>query len=119
MTEATSTFQSLAYSLGIDIVNSATFGALSESELKLALATALPAGLNTDAEMRSYIQRKIAAQRKLRDQLYSDARKLASGGVRYSQFILDRAGAKLAEGERQTNNQQGGNFSGFSSGQVR
>lgn len=106
MTEATAYFQSLAYSLGIDIVNSATFGALSESELKLALATALPAGLKTDEDMRAYIQRKIAAQRKLRDQLYSDARKLASGGVRYSQFILERTGAKLGDSGKRASGTQ-------------
>lgn len=84
--EATSTLRQAANQLGIDIINSATFGALSASELKLALETGLPMSLSEE-ELKGYIQRKVAAQVKLRDELVSQARKLASGQMRYSEFI--------------------------------
>lgn len=84
--EATSTLRQAANQLGIDIINSATFGALSESELRLALETGLPMSLGEE-ELKNYIQRKVAAQVKLRDELVKQARMLASGQMRYSEFI--------------------------------
>ena len=50
--------------LGIDVINSATFGALSESELELALQTALPTKMDQE-ELSNWIQSKIDAQEKL------------------------------------------------------
>lgn len=84
--EATSTLRQAANQLGIDIINSATFGALSASELKLALETGLPMSLGEE-ELKNYIRRKVAAQVKLRDELVSKARNLAAGQVKYSDFI--------------------------------
>lgn len=54
--------------LGLDVVGSVTFGALSESELALALETALPTNLD-DADLKDWVNRKIAAQEKLADYL--------------------------------------------------
>jgi len=51
--------------LTLDVLNAATFGALSESELQLAKQTALPTGL-PESELRAWIERKKAAQEKLR-----------------------------------------------------
>jgi hypothetical protein len=84
--EATASLRQAANQLGIDIINSATFGALSESELKLALQTGLPTQLGEE-ELKKHIQRKVAAQVKLRDELVKQARMLASGQMRYSEFI--------------------------------
>lgn len=97
---ATQEFQMIANSLGIDIINSATFGALSESELKLALQTGLPDNLNEE-ETRALIKRKIAAQAKLRDQLYEDALMLSRGGMGFNQFKRERATSRLDEINRQ------------------
>lgn len=64
--------------LGLDVVGSVTFGALSQGELSLALATALPTDLSED-ELVDWIDRKIVAQRKLQDYLYGQAIYLADG----------------------------------------
>jgi len=64
--------------LGLDVVGSVTFGALSQGELTLALNTALPTNLSEDALV-DWIDRKIIAQRKLQDYLYGQAIYLADG----------------------------------------
>jgi hypothetical protein len=50
--------------LGLDVIGSVTFGALSEGELNLALNTALPTNLEP-AELRKYLVNKKTAQEKL------------------------------------------------------
>lgn len=84
--EATASLRQAANQLGIDIINSATFGALSEKELGLALETGLPMSLDEE-ELKSYIRNKVAAQVKLRDELIKKARALAGGQMKYSDFI--------------------------------
>jgi len=64
--------------LGLDVVGSVTFGALSQGELTLALNTALPTNLSEDALV-DWIDRKIVAQRKLQDYLYAQAIYLSDG----------------------------------------
>ena len=64
--------------LGLDVVGSVTFGALSQGELTLALNTALPTNLSEDALV-DWIDRKIEAQRKLQDYLYAQAIYLSDG----------------------------------------
>ena len=97
---ATQEFEMIANSLGIDIINSATFGALSESELRLALQTGLPANLSEE-ETYDLILRKIDAQAKLRDQLYEDALMLSRGNIGFNQFKRERASSRLDEINRQ------------------
>lgn len=84
--ESTAALRAAANSLGIDIINSATFGALSEKELQLALQTGLPMSLGED-QLKDYIKRKVAAQAKLRDELLKQARTLTSGNMPYSKFV--------------------------------
>lgn len=93
---ATADLRATANSLGIDIINSATFGALSEKELALALSTGLPIGL-PENELKTYIRDKIEAQTKLRDELLKDARELVGGQTRYSDFISRRADQALSK----------------------
>jgi len=50
--------------LGLDVIGSVTFGALSEGELQLALDTALPTGLD-GPELIQWAQDKIDAQEKM------------------------------------------------------
>jgi len=57
--------------LGLAVVGQNTFGALSKGELDLALATALPTTMQ-EAELADWIDRKLAAQRKL-IRYYSEA----------------------------------------------
>jgi hypothetical protein len=64
--------------LGLDVVGSVTFGALSASELDLALNTALPTN-KTEEGLVKWIEDKIVAQEKLQDYLYEQATFLADG----------------------------------------
>ena len=65
---ATVQLEEAAKELGIDVINSATFGALSATELKLALDTALPLNLDED-ELLPYLQDKKDAMIKLRNEM--------------------------------------------------
>lgn len=55
-------------SLGLDVIGSVTFGALSEGELNLAMETAAPRNLNSD-ELRAWLSERQEAQRKIRESL--------------------------------------------------
>jgi len=83
---ATTALRTTANSLGIDIINSATFGALSEKELQLALSTGLDLSLQGE-ELKTHIAEKIAAQTKMRDWLMSQAKTLTQGDTTYSSYI--------------------------------
>ena len=82
---ATSEFRAISNRLGIAVISTATFGALSEGELKLAMETGFPQDLQ-GPELIKWIDAKISAQTKMKDALYSKARSLTSG-IGYSSFI--------------------------------
>jgi hypothetical protein len=65
--------------LGLDVIGSVTFGALSEGELQLALDTALPTDLSGPALIQ-YLDRKIAAQDKVAREQQKLAEYLLRGG---------------------------------------
>ena len=83
---ATATLRNAATTMGIDIINSATFGALSESELRLALSSGIPLGLEGN-ELKEFLYRKIEAQTLLRNELLRTAQMLSGGQMKYSDFI--------------------------------
>lgn len=85
--EATSSLRQAANSLGIDVINSATFGALSATELRLALSTELDLSLSPP-ELRKQIERQIRAKDKLRNELLKSANRLTSG-IGYSDYIKE------------------------------
>jgi len=64
ITTASITLGNIRNQLGLDVIGSVTFGALSEGELNLALDTALPTTLRPQA-LRQYLTDKKAAQEKL------------------------------------------------------
>jgi len=64
ITTASITLGNIRNQLGLDVIGSVTFGALSEGELNLALDTALPTTLRPQA-LRQYLTEKKAAQEKL------------------------------------------------------
>jgi hypothetical protein len=64
ITTASITLNNVRSQLGLDVIGSVTFGALSEGELNLALDTALPTTLRPQA-LRQYLTDKKAAQEKL------------------------------------------------------
>ena len=75
---ATTELRMIANKMGIDIINSATFGALSATELRLALETGFDQNLSGD-QLIEYIQNKIAAQTKLRNALMPEVQMLLGG----------------------------------------
>ena len=64
MKQASIELDNLQGKLGLDVIGNTTFGALSESELKFALDTALPKNLEGPA-LKEWVQRKKSAQEKL------------------------------------------------------
>jgi len=87
---ATTELRQIANKMGIDIINSATFGALSATELRLALSTGFDQNLTGDALVK-YIQDKIAAQTKLRNALMPEVQMLLGGsGLKaYADYKID------------------------------
>jgi hypothetical protein len=71
--------RNLQRELGLDVVGSVTFGALSESELALALQTGLPTQLS-GPDLKNWAIRKKAAQEKLADYLERQAIFLSTPG---------------------------------------
>ena len=96
--------------LGLDVVGSVTFGALSEGELNLALSTALPTNLSEE-DLVDWIDRKISAQGKLQDYLYAQAIYLSDGDKTIGDWLrsqkADLEERKRADAERR---QSGNNF---------
>ena len=93
--------------MGIDIINSATFGALSATELKLALSTGFPQGLNP-AETIKYIDDKIKAQDKFRRELLKKTNRLNSG-IGFTQWtseVMEQEEREFAVANLPPNNQE-------------
>ena len=96
--------------LGLDVVGSVTFGALSQGELTLALNTALPTNLSEDALV-DWIDRKISAQGKLQDYLYAQATYLADGDKTIGDWLRSQEKKqKEKDLEKAERRQSGTNF---------
>ncbi len=80
VTEASASLQNAMDRMGLDVVGSVTFGALSEAELKLAMETAVPRDLNPQ-ELRNWLVKKRDAQMKAREGLLEAANHFATGGT--------------------------------------
>ena len=83
--------------LGLDIVGSVTFGALSEGELSLALNTALPTNLS-EADLKKHIIAKIAAQDKLSKYLTEQATFLSKPGNTLNGWLESQEKKKQKQG---------------------
>lgn len=101
----TQLLRNVANEMGIDIINSATFGALSSTELKLALSTGFPQGLSS-TETIKYIDDKIKAQDKFRRELLKKTNRLNSG-IGFTQWtaeIMEQEEAEYAVSVMPANN---------------
>lgn len=89
--------------LGLDVIGSTTFGALSEAELKFALSTALPQRLDGPALV-NWAKQKIEAQEKLADYLEGAAIFLGTPGNTKADWIKKQKemGGAYGRGARQT-----------------
>jgi hypothetical protein len=72
--------------LGLDVISSTTFGALSEGEREFALSTALPSTLKPQ-DLKLWLQRKKITQEKLIAQLQDASVFLGTPGNTISDFI--------------------------------
>jgi hypothetical protein len=79
ITAASVQLANIRNTLGLDVIGSVTFGALSEGELNLALDTALPTNL-APKELRAYLVNKKTAQTKLAGYLTEQATYLSKKG---------------------------------------
>ena len=96
--------------LGLDVVGSVTFGALSASELDLALNTALPTN-KTEAGLVKWIEDKIVAQEKLQDYLYKQATFLSDGDKTIGDWLRkQKADQEKSERDEAARRQAGTNF---------
>jgi hypothetical protein len=88
--KATAQLNQVMNYLGLDVIGSVTFGALSESELKLAMDTAVPRGLAPKA-LKQWAIDKASALRKFRTALYQKVESL-TGADGYNDWIIKEAG---------------------------
>lgn len=86
---ATAELREITKGMGIDVIKSVTFGALSEKEMELATEVAFPSNLKGKA-LAEYIANKIRAQEKLRDALMPEVQMLLGGsGLKaYSEYKI-------------------------------
>lgn len=66
------------YRMGIDVINSVTFGALSEKELELAIDTGTPKKMSKPA-LQKWFRERYEARKKLRQELLATTSALMSG----------------------------------------
>jgi hypothetical protein len=85
MRKSTAKLRTIANKMGISVINMATFGALSEREMKMAMATNLDLNLKPE-ELVPFIKEMIEAKRKLARVLYDRAYDLNSGTMTYTQW---------------------------------
>jgi hypothetical protein len=95
--------------MGLDVISSVTFGALSESELAFALDTALPTNLEKEP-LKAWLKSKIGAQEKLAAELRKAASFLGTPGNTIGDYVnILEADALKKEQENQRADQVGGN----------
>jgi hypothetical protein len=94
VTVASAELQNARQRLGLDVIGSVTFGALSEGEMTLAMDTAVPRNLGPQ-ELREWLVRKREAQAKAYTALQEAAMHFASGGTQADYL------RKIGVGEKQ------------------
>jgi len=101
----TQLLRNVANEMGIDIINSATFGALSATELKLALSTGFPQGMSEEQTLK-YIDEKIRVQDKFRRELLKKTNRLNSGigMTQWTREIMEQEEAEFSVANPPQNN---------------
>jgi len=90
ITESSAALSTAMNQMGLDVISSVTFGALSEGEMKLAMETAVPRDLGPEA-LRSYLVKKRDAQAKAAAALQNAARYLTKPGNSISGWLDQQA----------------------------
>ena len=89
ITEASASLTNAMNQLGLDVIGSVTFGALSEGEMKLAMETAVPRNLD-GPELRQWLVQKKAAQEKAAAALREAALYLGKPGNTLSGWLEEQ-----------------------------
>lgn len=79
VSSASASLENAMNRLGLDVISSVTFGALSEGEMRLAMETAVPRNLD-EASLRKWLEEKRVAQEKASEALYNAAIYLGTPG---------------------------------------
>jgi hypothetical protein len=79
ITEASASLENSMNRMGLDVIGSVTFGALSEGEMRLAMSTAVPQNL-APAELRAWLVRRRDAQAKAAATMQNAAEFLTTPG---------------------------------------
>ena len=101
ITAASIELKNAANRLGLDVIGSVTFGALSEGELNLAMSTAVPLDMN-EKDLKEYLIKKKAAQIKLRDYMRKQAEFLSKPGNTLNMWMeqkIERPTGSVSSGE--------------------
>lgn len=91
--------------LGLDVIASTTFGALSEGEREFALSTALPKNLQ-GPDLKRWLQRKRLTQEKLINQLSEAASFLGTPGNTIADYIELKKLEELDQQEQETQTEE-------------
>jgi len=86
VTEASASLENAMNRMGLDVIGSVTFGALSEGEMRLAMDTAVPRGLQPE-QLRSWLSKKREAQQKAAEMLGDAAQFLTVPGNTINDWI--------------------------------
>lgn len=89
---ASASLQNAMDRMGLDVIGSVTFGALSEAEMKFALEVAAPRNLEPP-ELRKWLSRKRDAQEKAAEALYAAGRYLSTPGNTLAGWMDAQKGA--------------------------
>lgn len=109
VTEASASLENAMNRLGLDVIGAVTFGALSESEMKLAMETAVPRNLN-EADLRQWLVAKKEAQVKAADALRAAAIYLGTPGNTLAKWLQENPATQAAgSGSQAGQTGQGGN----------
>jgi flagellum-specific peptidoglycan hydrolase FlgJ len=100
ITEASASLNNAMNRMGLDVIGSVTFGALSEGEMRLAMETAVPRNL-APAELRSWLVKKQAAQQKASDMLADAAQYMTTPGNTINGWIVKNRAMKKAQPDAQ------------------
>lgn len=95
VSEASATLRNTMDRMGLDVIGSVTFGALSEGEMRLAMETAVPRNLGPE-ELRSWLVKKRDAQQKAADALADAAQYLTVPGNTINGWIEKNRAARNA-----------------------
>jgi hypothetical protein len=107
VTAQTQLLETAKKQLGLDVIGSVTFGALSEGELALAMDTGLPSSNLGPEELRKWIMDRKAAKEKAAQALFETAAYLAKPDTTYESYYTDFLGTNKPAGGAMSDNPLG------------